>query len=172
MLFRTAFGILVCAGLLAVAAPPKVPPESHGANDTAEISARLFLGRELVKQALGSDLDGYYIVVEVKLTPKDGNPLRVRRDDFVLKTDKDGERTTPFGPSQIAGAGVLVVSETSGGGGMATESPGPVWGGTMGRPGRLGGNGTTMGNTSTSTTQATVNDTSREKQNPVMRALS
>jgi len=75
-----------------------------------------------VKELLGSDLDGHYIVAEVKVDPKYGKEIFIDRDDFVLRTEKDGEKTTPFAPSQIAGAGALIIRQTGSGsrGGLST----------------------------------------------------
>ncbi len=61
---------------------------------------------------LGDDLGGHYIVAEVKVEPKYGKEISIDRDDFVLRTDKDGERAKPFVGSQIAGREALIVSRT------------------------------------------------------------
>ena len=61
---------------------------------------------------IGSDLDGHYIVADVKVDPKYGKDITIDRDDFVLRTDKDGEKTTPFAASQIAGQGALVIAQS------------------------------------------------------------
>ncbi len=52
---------------------------------------------------------------------------------------------------------------------MMDES-GPVWGGTMGRPRRLGGEGGAMGNTSVET-ETSVHTTDKEKDDPVLATL-
>src|SRR3954451_1514732 len=87
---------LLCAG------KPKTGPFKNE-NQTVEISATPILDREQIKDVLGSDLDGHFILVQVTVTPKFGSQIDVRRDDFMLKTDKDGDRTAPFVASQIAG---------------------------------------------------------------------
>jgi len=89
----------------------KPPPVRSAENDYVEITATPLADREAVQQALGSDLGGYYIVMDVRLVPKEGRKVAVHLDDFVLKTEKDGSRTTPFVASQIAGRGALVVTE-------------------------------------------------------------
>ena len=63
---------------------------------------------------LGDDLGGHYIVAEVKVEPKYGKEITIDRDDFVLRTDKDGEKDQPFAASQIAGREALIVRETGG----------------------------------------------------------
>jgi hypothetical protein len=52
------------------------------------------------------------VVVALEVAPRFGKQVTIGLDDFVLKTDKDGSRTTPFTPSQIAGRGALVISST------------------------------------------------------------
>ena len=96
---------------------------------------------------IGFELDDSISVVEVRLVPKDGKKLSVVWDDFTLRSDKDGQHSTPFAPSQIAGSSALVLT-SSRGPSIGADPGGPVWGPpTGGRPRRLGGNGGSMGNT-------------------------
>jgi hypothetical protein len=96
--------------------------------------------------------------------------LKVFRDDFELRSYKNGQRSTPFAPSQIAGSSALVIS-TRGGAGMATQDSGPVWGPPMGgRPRRIGGEGTSIGNTGTST-EASVQAGSKGGDKPLLAIL-
>jgi hypothetical protein len=143
-----------------------------GSNDLVEIEASPILSREALKSAFGSDLDGNYIFVNVTLTPK-LQDVTISRDDFLLRTDKDGERSTPFAPSQIAGSAVMVVSSTGGKGAMVGEDRGPIWGGMPGstdRPRRMGSDGGAIGNSSESSAQATIQSADR-KEDPLMKTL-
>lgn len=167
MIFRA-----ICIGMLSVvlcAAADKLPTGS-ASNDNIEVAATLHNGKEAVQAVVGSDLGGYIVIVEVVVTPKGDKPLAVGPDDFILRSDKDGQRTGPFAPSQIAGKGALVVSARGGAGGMMMDESGPVWGGTMGRPRRLGGEGAAMGNTSVQT-ETSVHTTDKEKDDPVLATL-
>src|SRR5690242_19842923 len=104
---------LLIIGLIsaaALSASDKRVPLRSTENDVVEITATALADREAVRQALGSDLGGHYIVVDVRMVPKEGRKVKINRDDFLLRTDKDGERTAPFAPGQIAGRGALVVS--------------------------------------------------------------
>src|SRR6478752_3019385 len=97
--------VLALASVLAARNNESVKPaEARGENESVVITATLYAKPEAVKEVLGSDLDGHYILVAVTVTPRFGKEVAISRDDFVLKTDKDGERTGAFAPSQIAGA--------------------------------------------------------------------
>ena len=160
---------LACS-LLLCGADKKIPLRS-AENGSVEITATAFADRESVKQVLGSELGGHYIVVEVHLTPKDAAKVAVHLDDFVLRTDKDGERTTPFAPSQIAGKGALVVStgSTSGGGTVMAGAGGPAgmdpYGGLGG--GMIGGGGTA----GATEARATMRSGSKDKADPMLEVL-
>ncbi len=75
----------------------------------------LYADKEAIEQLVSSDLGGYYVVVNVKLAPKNNEKIKVWRDDFQLKTDRDGERSKPYSPSQIAGKGALIVTPSDNG---------------------------------------------------------
>ena len=164
------FGLLPAFSLLGAA---KKPAAGHSANEQVEIAATVFADKDAIKQMLGSDLDGHFIVLELRVAPKYGK-LAVHRDDFLLRTDKDGEKSTPFAPSQIAGRGALIVSQSGGGRGIMGDNAGPVWGGYPGsgeRPRRLGGDGGAIGNTGESSAQSAVHSGSKEKESPLMQVL-
>jgi hypothetical protein len=156
---------------LPVWAAEKKPPVTQAQNDQLAITATLIDGKEAVRQEVGSDLGGYFTLVRLTLTPKAGKSLTVSRDDFLLRSDKDGQRCQPFAPSQIAGRSTLVISETGGRGGMMAENPGPVWGGIGGRPQRMGGQAATLGNTGTSSTEATADSGAKQKEDPLLAVL-
>src|SRR5579864_4146122 len=83
-----------------------------GENDIVELTATAVTDPETVKQMLGSDLGGHYILMNVQIAPKEGRKVAVHVDDFLLRTDKDGEKTGPFEPGQIAGRGAIVVTRS------------------------------------------------------------
>jgi hypothetical protein len=159
---------LLCS-LVMWGADKKVPLRS-AENGSVEITATAFADREAVKQVLGSDLGGHYIVVEVRLTPKDAAKVAIHLDDFMLRTDKDGERTTPFAPSQIAGKGALVVSTGATSGGTVMSGGGGPPG--MGPYGGLGG-GMIGGGGSDGATEAraTMRSGSKDKADPMLEVL-
>jgi hypothetical protein len=110
---------------VAVAAPKTIPtPTSKTGNAMVELTATLYADKASIEQLLGSDLGGYYVVIDVRLAPKNDEKVKVFRDDFQLRTDRDGERSKPFAPSQIAGKGALIVTPSSEGGGRGGLSVG------------------------------------------------
>ena len=162
--------LLILVWVLAWAAEKK-PSVAQVENDQVAITATLYDGKEAVKQEVGSDLGGYFTVIKVTLTPKADKTLAVSRDDFLLRSDKDGQKCQPFAPSQIAGRSTLVISETGGRGGMMSENPGPVWGGIGGRPQRMGGQNATLGNTGQSSAEASAEASAKQKEDPLLAVL-
>jgi hypothetical protein len=133
---------------------PQKSPVRSGENDVLEITATALSDPESVKQALGSDLGGHYILMDVQIVPKEGRKVVIRLDDFVLKTDKDGEKTGPFAPGQIAGRGAIVVSQEHQGGGSAF-GVGPM----------------SIGTADITESHAVVQSGATEKPNPILDVL-
>jgi hypothetical protein len=164
------------SGLLLLPAADKKPPVAETGNQRLGITATLYHDKEAVKEAVGSDLGGYFIVVRVELAPKGGQALNVLRDDFLLRSHSDGQKSGPFAPSQIAGRGALVVGRAVYGGGVAPNDPtGPVWGGIPGTgqmPQQLPQQGGGVGNMA-GEEEATVTAQSgaKDKDNPVLAVL-
>ncbi|MGC9944964.1 MAG: hypothetical protein ABSF64_01090 [Bryobacteraceae bacterium] len=150
------------------------PAEGRGENESVVIAATLYAKPEGVKEVLGSDLGGHYIVVAVEVTPRFGKQVAINRDDFVLKTDKDGEKSGPFAPSQIAGRGAMVIRQTGGGGASGMhDNDGPIIGGipgTMGQPRRVGGDGIGSGGAPEGA-EAKTRTGAHEKDDPMLAVL-
>ena len=150
------------------------PAEARGENESVVINATVYARPEAVKEILGSDLGGHYIVVAIEVTPRFGKTVSVDRDDFVLKTDKDGERSGPFAPSQIAGRGAMVIRTTGGAGATGMhDNDGPIIGGLpgqMGQPHRLGGDGVGSAGAPEGA-EAQTRTGSHQKEDPIMAVL-
>jgi hypothetical protein len=131
--------------LLLYASSKRTVATASGENDDVAVEATLYIDGEAVKGFIGYDLGGHYIVADIKLTPKYGKEISVLRDDFVLHTDKDGEKAQPFVGNQIAGQTALVVQgeepPKKKGGWMAG---GPVMMGSPGMPSDHGPTGSTV----------------------------
>jgi hypothetical protein len=173
---RIAGAALVLIGTLAArTAKEQKPAEARGENESVVINATLYSTPEEVKQVLGSDLNGHYIVVAVQVTPRFGKEVEISRDDFLLRTDKDGEKSPAFAPSQIAGRGAIVISQTGGGaGGPTWDNRGPILGGYPGQdaPHRVGGDSTTIGpGPEAEGAQGKLSANAKSKDSPMLAVL-
>ena len=134
---------LLCLFLLpamALFAAKKTTATARGENEDLILTVTLHTDPTEIKEWIGNDLGGHYIVLETKVEPKYGKDVMVDRDDFVLRTDKDGERAKPFAASQVAGGGGLVIGTVSNREGVGS----PGWTGAT-TDVILGGGGLGMG---------------------------
>jgi hypothetical protein len=155
---------LVLALLLPAA--KKTVGTARGENQDLILNVTLYIDAAGVKELIGDDLGGHYIVAQVKVEPKYGKDITIDRDDFQLRTDKDGERTRPLAPNQIAGRG-LVLTRTGGPGGLGEERPrGWSIGGGIG----MGGGGVgSAGTGDPGDVKATMEN--GDKENPLKKVL-
>ena len=146
---------------LLLSTPAKKPTvgSGRGENEDLILSVTLYTTPPDVKQVIGDDLGGHYIVAEVKVEPKYGKTINIDRDDFVLHTDSNGEKVTPFAPSQIAGREALIVTQEG-----AKEHKSGISLGGMG-----GGIGT--GGNNPGTTKVTVQNPASVPANPLEKVL-
>lgn len=132
--------------------------------------------RQSVIKEIGRDPGMDLIVVNIKLAPRGENKVAVNFDDFTLISRKDGQRSQPLAPGQIAGKGALVVVQggPGGGGGMFSGGRGPIWGGAPGtdtRPKRIGGDGEAGAVGAPTETKAAVTTGEKDKDNPMLALL-
>jgi len=123
------FSVFLVPALLLTAAK-KPSGSGRGENQDFILTATLHVDPANIKELLGSDLGGHYMVAEVKIEPKYGKEVDIDRDDFQLRSDNDGEKAKPYVATQIAGQDALVITERPGegkpGGGGWTLGGGPV----------------------------------------------
>jgi hypothetical protein len=155
--FRSVAFALLPALLLSAPAKQTVG-SSRGENEDMILSATLYTTPADVKELLGDDLGGHYIVADVKIEPKYGKTLNIDRDDFVLHTDDNGDKVKPFAPSQIAGREALIVTQNG------KESKGGLMIGGMG--GGMGGGGSNP-----VSNQTKVQNPATQKENPLEKTL-
>ncbi len=106
---RYAIAVLMAAGMALAQAP-----SGKGDNAKVAIEAKGYFTREAAMAALGVDPGENVVVVEVTVTPKGDEPFMLNNDEFLLRSDKDGQRATPLAPTQIAGSSVMVISSQGG----------------------------------------------------------
>ena len=158
------FRLFACALLpaLFLGAPTKKPTvgSARGENEDMILSVTLYTTPADVKELLGDDLGGHYMVADVKIEPKYGKTLNIDRDDFLLHTNSNGEKVAPFAPSQIAGREAIIVTQE----GVKQSKSGISIGG-MG-----GGMGSSPG-TDAGTTHTKVQNPAGQKENPLEKTL-
>ncbi len=95
----------MCSALIAA---DKRLPRGQVDDETVTITATI-LDAEQIRQAIGDDFNNQYTVLDIRVSPKGGMPLEVRLDNFILRSESDGDHSGPLVPSQIAGSGELIV---------------------------------------------------------------
>lgn len=109
-------GILFLATLpLLVAAKKVISPNTSAGNDQIDIIATISLAEDEVAQKIGADPGKGIVLLDVRVIPKTDKPVQISPGDFILLAHDDGERSKPFEPSEIAGNGALVVTNSADG---------------------------------------------------------
>jgi hypothetical protein len=160
--------LVLGSALLVCGAAKKTTATARGENDDVILHVTLYIDSESIKEALGDDLGGHYIVAQVKVEPKYTKEITIDRDDFVLRTDKDGDRTKPMAPSQIAGSGGLVLTRTDGPGGQGAERS---RGWSIGGMGMGGGGAGSGGGPENTGVKASTEKNDKDKENPLKKLL-
>lgn len=148
------------------------------------VDARLYIDREQMKALLGHDPGPNLVIVEVTATPAPGAAVALDLDEFLLRSDRDGQRSRPLDPAQIAGPAVMVIGSRGGtqGTGMAEERrvpwgvPGIPGGSPTGGPPRgipLPGQSPNVGTATADTSEAvaSIEENREKKSNPLLEAL-
>jgi hypothetical protein len=107
---RRVLTVLLLAAFALAAAPKKTTAAAKGENEDLILTVTLHIDPQEIQQLVGSDLEGHFFVAEVRVDPKYGKEVAVDPDDFVLRTDKNGEHTKPYVASQVAGKNVMTVA--------------------------------------------------------------
>jgi hypothetical protein len=149
--------------LSALEAAEKKLPIEQTSNDVIEITATPIIDKDKIKQELGSDLGGDIVLVRVQVRPVSDKPVKISLDDFLLVSSKDGQRSQPFTPSQIAGDAALVLTPQGAKNGIGGNRP--KWSGIAG-PFGMG-----TGSSGTSGTDTKVESVHSDKPNPVLAVL-
>lgn len=121
--------LLLCAVSLAAKDNKDKKAYNQISADTVSLSGKAYLDSGGVKQLLGNDLGGHYIVIQMTVTPKGDKPLNVQLNDFQLFCEGDGDRTQPQLPAEITAADSLVLKQGQSGIGSLGEQTGVMWSG-------------------------------------------
>lgn len=177
--------ILAAAALFSLLASGADRTEWRGRASDAKVSfdARLYIDKDEMQKLLGHDPGPSIVIVEITVTPAPGTTLKLDRDDFLLRSDRDGQRSRPLDPAQIAGSAVMVISSRGGtqGTGMAEERrvpwgvPGIPGGSPTGGPPRglpMPGQSPNVGTATADTSEAVASvEEAGKKSNPLLDAL-
>jgi hypothetical protein len=156
--------VFLVPALFLSAAAKKTTATARGENEDFILTVTLHIDPADVKEVIGSDLEGHFIMAEVKVDPKYGKDVAIDHDDFQLRTDKDGDKAKPFAASQIAGQGALVLSREDG------ELKEKKTGWSLGGIGMGGGGGMSPGvGESKGPTKATMKE--NEHEDPLKKVL-
>ncbi len=123
MRVRWAAATLSCGLLFA---SDKIVDPGRAENESVNIAATAHTDPAEFPQLVGADIGTYFTVVQVTLTPRKGK-VKVDRDDFLLRSYHDGERTKPLAVSEIAGKPDMTLHEEHVGPSEATGKTGPMW---------------------------------------------
>ncbi|HEY3839251.1 MAG TPA: hypothetical protein VGL72_21910 [Bryobacteraceae bacterium] len=97
--------------------------------DTVTLSGKAYNDPAAIKQLLGNDLGGHYVVIQMTVTPKGDKPLNVQLNDFQIFCEGDGDRTQPQTPAEITASDSLVLKRGESGIGSFGEQTGTTWSG-------------------------------------------
>ncbi|MGB6944605.1 MAG: hypothetical protein WBE37_19560 [Bryobacteraceae bacterium] len=154
---------LFCISVVLFGADKKLPIDETS-NQLLDISVSAPLDKDQIKQELGSDLGDDIIVVRLTARPVSDKPVQLSLDDFLLVSAKDGQRSEPFEPGQIAGSDSFSVTP-NGRKGLGDHGNRPSIGfGGFG----IGGAGNSG---STPTPDVKVQESREEKPNPLLATI-
>jgi hypothetical protein len=147
-------------------AADKKLPIDETSNDLLDISVSAPLDKDQIKQELGSDLGDDIVAVRLTARPVSDKPVQLSLDDFLLVSSKDGQRSEPYAPGQLAGSDSLTVTPNGvSRSGLGDHSHRPTFG--------IGGIGIGSGNSgATATPNVKVQETRDDKENPLLAALN
>ncbi len=178
ILALAAFAGLLCSGA------DKTEWRGRASDNKVALDARLYIDKDEMKKLLGHDPGPSIVIVEITVTPAPGTTLKLDREDFLLRSDRDGQRSRPLDPAQIAGSAVMVISSRGGtqGTGMAEERrvpwgvPGIPGGSPTGGPPRglpMPGQSPNVGTATADTSEAVASvEETQKKSNPLLDALN
>ncbi len=160
--------VLFCFSLAMLCAADKKLPIDETSNELLAISVSALLDKDQVKQELGSDLGDDVVVVRLTARPVSDKPVQLSLDDFLLVSAKDGQRSEPYAPGQLAGSDSLAVTPNGmRRSGLGDHSRRPSIG--LGGIG-IGGGG--VGNSgATPTPDVKMEESRDEKDNPLLAAI-
>jgi len=158
--------VLLCLSVAMLGAADKKLPIDETSNDLLDISVSAPLDKDQIKQELGSDLGDDIVAIRLTARPVSDKPVQLSLDDFLLVSSKDGQRSEPYAPGQLAGSDSLTVTPNGvSRSGLGDHSHRPTFG--------IGGIGVGSGHSGApATPNVKVQETRDDKENPLLAALN
>jgi hypothetical protein len=150
--------------LMPAAADKKLPIEETS-NQLLDISVSQPLDKDEIRQELGGELGDDIIVIRLTARPVSDKPVELSLDNFLLISSKDGQRSEPFSPGQLAGADSLTVTPNGVRHGLGDHGPKATIG-----FGGFGGIGT--GSSTPPPTDVKVQESRDKQENPLLAAIT
>jgi hypothetical protein len=155
---------LVSFSIACLSAADKKLPIDETSNALLDISVAPPLDKQQIKEELGGDLGDEIIVVRLTARPLTDKPVQLSLDDFLLISGKDGQRSEPFAPGQLAGSDTLSMTPNGVRKGLGDHHP------TIGLGGiGIGGGGASPG--ATPPPELKAQESRAEQENPLLAAL-
>ena len=154
---------LFCLSVTILNAADKKLPIDETSNDQLDISVSPPLDKDQIKQELGSDLGDDIVVIRLTARPVSDKPVQLSLNDFLLISGKDGQRSEPYAPGQLAGSDSLSVTNGRSGLGDHRARPSIGFGGFG-----IGGGGSST----TPPPDVKMKESHDEKENPLLAALN
>jgi hypothetical protein len=154
---------LFCLSVAILSAADKKLPIDETSNDQLDISVSAPLDKDQIKQELGSDLGDDIVAIRLTARPVSDKPVQLSLNDFLLISTKDGQRSEPYAPGQLAGSDSLSVTNGRSGLGDHRARPSIGFGGFG-----IGGGGSSA----TPPPDVKVKESHDEKENPLLAALN
>ena len=84
-MFSRTLAFFLASAILVSGAAKKTTASGRGENEDLILNVTIYTDSAAVKEALGDDLGGHYIVAQVKVEPKYTKEITIDRDDFLLR---------------------------------------------------------------------------------------
>jgi hypothetical protein len=152
----------------------KDTPIGVAGDEWVEMKADIYLDIADVHQVVGGDMPAGIVAVKVSIKPRGDEKLMLNPEDFQLLSYKDGQKSPPYTPGQIASSTTIQLRKgATTSYGIDQVSNGPVWGGMGGSmPQQLPGNGGGVGTGGGTTIGVEAGKVEQaKKESPLLAAL-
>ena len=175
-MFKSYLMLLWALPLLTAGANKKETPIGSAGDEYVELKADIYTALDEVHKVVEGDMPPGIVVVKVSIKPRGDDKLKLDLDQFQLLSYKDGQKSAPYTPAQIAGNTTMSLKRAeSRSQSIGSVGNGPVWGGLGGtRVREMPGTGGGVGNSGQSDApgvEAGKVEDSGAKESPLLKSL-